>query len=515
MTDPDTADADRFSIAGADPRSLAWSGAFWRGHRAFAAVLAFSVIGGALLAPYTYGFGSIWALFSVGVQLLAVWGAVVAANAMASVDVATALVREIDVRGMEYLVDLKSQRRTHVEIDRLEEALAPNNPTIPVPAPIRLLQHVCKEAHDRRFGSSIEIVQPYKEEALEDIFRLQNIQKIALWLGILGTFIGLLIGLKAMQDSDLASAAGFFEQVRLVLNGLLISFSASVAGLEVAIVLGFVILLLRRQHERYFACMESASVTVLSVARHSINRDDFLAEFGQVNTAVRDLTDRVYTQTREIASRLDQVHSRIQAQNERVADGLDTLRGAGADFAGFLTEARASQHAFMQDLGTSERQFVVDLHRLYDTLSVPRFSEAIDEGVRKVGVEVAQRLADTNGRTSTQMAGVERALEQLVVAVQGQSSDFRNAASTLVERMERSAAETARAVAGATEHLEVEMSRIGVGMSGAATQFDRLSNRIGELTRTLQRPSVAPLPKRRLWDRLASIVVVRRGDRAP
>jgi hypothetical protein len=448
----------RAALAGADPGALWRQPRFWERERAFAAILAASVMLLLALARYTYAWAGGWGLISVAVQALAVWGVVVAARGLARLAVDTALVGEMETRGGGYLADLKSGSRKHVDLDRLEETILPNNPSQPPPGPIRLFQHICKEARDRRFDSGSTLVQPYREEAMEDLFRLQNLQKIALWLGILGTFLGLLVVLE-QHDVTPAGAAGEAEIMQVVermYGGLYVSFTASVAGLEVAIVLGFLLQLLRKRQEAYFAQLESAVVTLLSVARHSINRDDFLAEFSQVNTAVRDLTRRVYEQTRELGEELQSVHQQLRGQNERIDAGLARLAGAGSEFDGFLQKVSDSETAFLRDLASA-----------FHTASFKDFGQALEEGMKRAGSDVAERLKEVG----TESAGELRTLHESVQAL-----------SAAVEANSRELAQTVAALAP-----RATATRIGLPFPSAPGDLGRLSAQMEQLSRAIER----------------------------
>jgi hypothetical protein len=63
---------------------------------------------------------------------------------------------------------------------------------------IRLFQRICKEAKDRKFESSIYLVQPYREEFMERVHEITNLQRRALRLGIFGTFLGLILAISQL-----------------------------------------------------------------------------------------------------------------------------------------------------------------------------------------------------------------------------------------------------------------------------------------------------------------------------
>ena len=195
----------RQAVAGTLPRSLMMQASFWLRQRLFVCLVIASVVAGYILLPYTSGRDGNAEFLSLTVLLLAVAGFYLTAKMLAQLDVETALVIEIESRAADYLRDVKTKQRARIDLDRLEETLLPNNPADPPPAMIRLFQQICKEAKDRRFESTVNLTQPYREEALEGILRLQNLQKIALWLGILGTFIGMLVALESSRLTDIRS----------------------------------------------------------------------------------------------------------------------------------------------------------------------------------------------------------------------------------------------------------------------------------------------------------------------
>src|SRR5436305_1010162 len=66
------------------------------------------------------------------------------------------------------------------------------------PDPLRLFQRICAEAMDRRFESTINLIEPYQRESMEPILQLEGVQKSALRWGILCHFIGLVLVINAV-----------------------------------------------------------------------------------------------------------------------------------------------------------------------------------------------------------------------------------------------------------------------------------------------------------------------------
>jgi hypothetical protein len=416
------------------------------------------------------------------------------ARGLARLEVETAVVCEIEARGAAYLVELKSKQRSKIDLDQVEESLMPNNPTVPPLAMTRLFQHICKEARDRRFDSSINLIQPYREEALEDVFKLQNLQKIALWLGILGTFVGLLLALSAGQFGGSPDDRTFLTLIQGMFDGLFVSFSASIAGLEAAVLLGFFLLFLRKRQETYFTSMETATVTMLSVARHAENRDDVVSELTQVSTMVGQLSDRVHEQTKALDQRLKQLYEKVQTQNERLDRGLTELATAKAHFDGFLTS-----------LSDAQRDFVKDVISVYDAVAMKDLSSALQAGVARAGTEVANRLGETTAHTTKQLAQFNETIGGLRVSLDAQQTAFTTLVKGFNEQLTTATTKNMQALTTAIQQGKADAARYTSGVQVMATNLPILTERLSELNKSLNRMGYAPTKRSRVWDYIASL----------
>ncbi|WP_456438580.1 MotA/TolQ/ExbB proton channel family protein [Psychroserpens sp.] len=127
------------------------------------------------------------------------------------------------------------------------------------------------------------MTRTYKEESYKDLFKVSSAQKIALRLGILGTFVGLILAFVSLEDINQMD-----QNFSKITNALQYSFSTSIAGLQVSIFLALFTLLLNKRLETYFKLMEDAAQTAISLSRNSINKDAFLVSFDQMKTSLED-----------------------------------------------------------------------------------------------------------------------------------------------------------------------------------------------------------------------------------
>lgn len=460
----------RREIAKSSPQQLWVKSYFWQAQKRFWFILGFTIVALALLAPYTYEYAKGFIFLTLAVQLLAVWGFYITIKSLMTVEVETAILYEIEERGASYLRDLKAGRIPRIDLERVEADMLPVNRSSPPPAMIRLFQHICKEARDRKFESSINIIQPYREEPMEDIFKLQNVQKIALWLGIMGTFVGLLLAIQEDKIGGLTRENKFAEIIQNMFDDLFISFSASLAGLEVAVIVGFLMLLLRKKHEVYFKLMESTAVTMLSVAHNATNHDDFMTEFQQVSGAVKNLSERVFDQTIELSSNLNNVQQQILSQNKQIEEGLLGLTKSGQEFGGFLTK-----------ISTDQQAFINDVRGVYDAVSLKNLGTTLQESIVQAGQHIAATINPNMSLITSQLAEFNKSIEVLRQAMSKQTADM----EANVKRLERQIKEHADASKSISQQLKDSVSK------AEAASPNVLRSDMNDLLREVKRLSVA------------------------
>jgi hypothetical protein len=467
----------RQRLACTPPRSLLLRPDFWLRQRSLLAATAAFLVTLVILAPHTYASAGGWEWLSVIVHLLAMWGTLGTARALAVLEVERAIIGEVERRGTAYLREVKGGQRSRIDLDYLEAAMLPSNPSDPPPAMIRLFQHICKEARDRRFESSVHVMQPYREEPLDDLFKLQNLQKIVLWLGILGTFIGLLLAIGA-ADVD---GGDFGAVVKEMFDGLVISFSASLAGLQAAVYLGVLLLILRRAHEIYYKQMESAVVTMLSLARNSINKDEYLAEFAQIRETVDSLTDTVHAHAKE-----------IQAQTEEIRIGMSRLAEAKSQFEGFLRQ-----------IGDVQNAFIADIRGVYDTISLRQLSETLHATLASSTRLVGSQLELSTQQVVNRLGDFNTSVDALAKALETQARAQTETAGRLSSQIATANNESITASRAIVTRLQDLQSRDNSSIGVIRRDLQDLSQRLNALTTTIERVGRVPTGPRSLRDLIA------------
>lgn len=357
-------DLQRFATAA--PDSLLVDRGFWRANRAFGLTALAGALFIIVLYPLTYPHsGEAAAWLSVLIHGLVIAGLATAARRLARIEVEDAIARLVEARARADLSDIKGHFKDRAFLDDLESNLLPQNPSYDQGV-IKIFQYIVSEARDHKFHDSLSLVEALRGDGLGDLLRIQTIQRIAVQLGILGTFAGLIVAL-----ARLGGSGGTVLEPNVLgelLGAVHIAFSTSIAGLQVAIILGAVVLVVRHRQEAFWKDLETACAALVSLARHSINRDDFLVELEQVRSVVNQLSERVREQSRE-----------TEAQTDVIRSGL-----------GRLASVKLELDAFLQQVHGEQALVLAEMQSVYHVISP-----------RQVAAELKQALVEANLEVTT------------------------------------------------------------------------------------------------------------------
>lgn len=389
----------RYKIASSSPQNLTKNPLFWLNSQIdFIFVLLLAILTLIAFFRYTYSQGStISNVFNFLIHCLGIWGVVVTAIAIATVEINRAIANETKEQGEDGL-----RKKRKVDLSKLEENYLPTNRTEPALAMTRLFRHVCNEAKNLRFESSINIVEPYRDESLDSLFTITNIQKIALRAGIFGTFIGLLEAI--IQLSQIDSEVTPIEAIKNLSGALFISFSTTIAGLEVAILLGFLLMILRKRQEKYFRDMESSVEVILLLARNADNDDQsrILGELAKVESVVEQLGKRFYENTQEIQRSISAVLERIGEQTNEIQKGMEQIKQTKVDFDRFINEISEVQNNFIEEV-----------KEIYSELSLKSFRDDIKNGIVFAGQTISSKLDETENSIQQQTKHIDAGINTL------------------------------------------------------------------------------------------------------
>lgn len=426
-------------LATAAPGSLLLDAAFWRSHRSYIAVVAGGVVFMTALAPLTYQGEDDWIWFPLLIQLLVIWGIAIGARALAHLHVDDAITRLVGERASTELGRLKGGLRDRILLDRVETDFLPHNPSHDKGV-LRLFQHILEEARDRKFHDASTLVQPFRDDCLGDLLRIQTVQRIAMQFGILGTFAGLIRAMSKLTESGKNLLEP--EALKALFQALHLSFSTSIAGLEVAIILAVILLVLRRRHEELFREVEGASAALIALARNSIIQDEFLAELGQTRAALTQVGDRVREQTRE-----------VEVQTEQIRLGLGHLLELRHDFDTFLERIREEQGVVLGEMKS-----------VYQVISPRQTAEELRQSLGEANHLLLESFREELGQCLAEIGQVNETLrlaKELAAQAERSQNEREEALNARHSIFEKGADEMAQAIASLQIYLSAALDRQG------------------------------------------------------
>lgn len=393
-------------LSSASPNHLQLDPTYWINHeKPFLGLLVINTIIFRLLFNFSFPkFNDPLILVSLIIYGFALWGIWIIMQSLIKLNIETAIATRISENLGEILRKVKSKEVDKIDLDKITEYF-PSTSNAFKSSVIRLANYITNEAKDRKFDSCDLIMRPYKEEAIGDLFKITGIQKMVLWLGILGTFLGLIIAF-----TNLGDISEIDKNFSKITDALQYSFGTSVAGLEASAMLSLFIMLLNRRQDNYFKILEDATQTTISLARKSTNNDGFLAGFDQMAESIREVKDSVYDQQAE-----------TRAQTKVIQSGISKLKVVKEDFDLLLFN--------MTD----------EMKRVYDIFSPEKISEELKSNLENAVSSISETL-DTNithhlkryNQIRESMTKVSNSLEHMERQLNGQIA-FNNESLTKVK----------------------------------------------------------------------------------
>jgi len=395
-------------VAKMRPQNLMKQPQFWLFHQWRILVLIVSVIGAiAFLWPFIFPKGDSVANLTILcwiIILIMFIGIGWIGFAASKVEVDEAVAVEIQKVTDEEFEKLKNREKEQIELS-VVRSLIPKNISALITMP-RLSEHIIKNAEDRKFDSSVIIMQPYREEILNDIFKINGLQKASLQLGIVGTFLGLIAAFIELGDSGQEITAALPQ----IIDALKYSFSTSIAGLVGALSISMgVLLILKRQQESFYRTMEEATDSLIRVCRNARNKDVFLNSFDQIKESVDQVQNEVDNQTKK-----------LQIQTRTISDGINRLTETKTEFEGFLGE-----------ITKIEGKFITEMRDIYHKLSPETTSaelkRSLSDAVSGISASLNQNLTHSINEYNTlnqNLAVMGENLGQMEERLSKQSIDF-------------------------------------------------------------------------------------------
>lgn len=228
---------------------------------------------------------------------------------------------------------------------------------------VNLYTTIIEAAENRRFDSPLFAVQRFTEEFVDETAQLSSIQRLALQLGILGTFLGLIKAFSELYGKETRELS-----TNVIIEALSFSFGSSVAGLECAIFLGiFSTVILKKKHKKLFENLNTSAGYLVYLCHKAQKRAGKAYDENQLAKAVSD-------QTRDITSQISSQNNLISQQNSAVNEGLTKL-----------IESKNEFDLFLKDISN-------DLLNIYQSISPESFSKEVSKNLGIATTHIVEKV---------------------------------------------------------------------------------------------------------------------------
>lgn len=364
------------NLATITPNSLILNPLYWwNKQKEFSIAIIITIIVFGILSPFNFPRLDFMVIISVVITIVLFYGIWQSVKSLVLINVEHEIAYAVRDKSNDYLSRIMGKEMDKMDLDRIESVVTPSTSPNFSSSIVRLIQQIVSDAKDRKYESIDTVTRPYKDETYSNLSTIQDLQQMALRLGILGTFIGLIIAFSNLNLGNMEQTE-LTKSLDAITEALQFSFSTSIAGLFASIVLTVLMNVIRRKQEKYFQIMEEMTHSVISLARKAINKDEFLASFEQLRVSLEEVRDSVNDQQGET-----KVQTRVLEQ------GMNKLKSAKNEFDGFL------------------EKMLLEVKDVYSILSPEAISLELKERLEKSTEGVAETL---NNNLSNNLAEYDK-----------------------------------------------------------------------------------------------------------
>lgn len=293
---------------------------------------------------------------------------------------------------------------------------------------LRMCHRILRDTRDHIHEHREAVLTQYRDEIRHRLQNLYSIQALALRMGILGTFVGLILAINdisnlfdigAVPEGSAASSLPGVNDNRqmfsLVSNQLFdslgIAFGTSIVGLEVAILLTLMIIFLRWRQDYALTMLDTTAGKLLSLARRvTYEEKGLLSSFTKMNSMMEKLEVKINGQLDVTCRSIDTLAQNVAQQSDEIINGLKTMEGLRVEWNTFLSDIQNQQrevfeetlshrvdvehsfNGFLDQLEEREKAYIRDLNEVLDLLSVGKLGKDINQSVSSTGQNLVRSI---------------------------------------------------------------------------------------------------------------------------
>lgn len=357
---------------------------FWRSHTGFVGCLIIGCCIILLLKDLSYPFKDIeytstqqfiFNHASIIIHAFYLAASLVALNALADIFIENATARHIQLKAEDISSKINNLAGEQYRLEDIEAICLPDQPRRTARISL-LFSEMIKDANNRDFESVNNLIEPLMEKQDIPIFRLTMLQKYAITIGILGTFIGIFLAISSL-GGDLKnmvtaknSAETLMNDAAALSSGLFsklsIAFSTSISGLQVSLLIGLLVFYVSKKLDKTYLTMEKCLSTCNTLLRNSklVRDDKFVDSVHKLTGVIRDFEEKADSHAQLVSARIEGVNEIIERQNiatekriialtEKIEAGLNRLKVVGDNVNDFSTNLEHSHQQFFDNLNNT------------------------------------------------------------------------------------------------------------------------------------------------------------------
>lgn len=246
-------------------------------------------------------------------------------------------------------------------------------------AAARILEDVLNRARMLRFESTTGLVAPYRAEFVSRLPEIAKYQRIALQLGIMSTFFGLMMVFSGSAFSSSITSSNVSAMAAQLIGGLNLAFGGSVAGLIASIVVILFLDHLRHDLVAVGRLHERLAEQATAVAHRAFN-----------DPALRDNLSALENVLKRTEGQLGTVQRELSASNRASAALQASVEQSAPQMAASVGRLDHS----LRQLGERNEQLIETILAGYDRLTPDQLGDhiyrALSKGVEETGRQLQQ-----------------------------------------------------------------------------------------------------------------------------
>lgn len=266
-----------------------------------------------------------------------------------------------------------------------------------------LFKNLINKTDQMRLEAASQVVQPLKDRLLVGYSNVSDLQRVSLHLGILGTFIGLVL---AFKNSGLGSAGqlGRFDIGPLV-DALQLAFATSIAGLFAALFFLLFNWTMRDLSKNLLSSFEEMAENLIFLSLRLPLSPDVLNQIGILTRHVENVDESIAINSQR-SERLTNI----------IEEGVDKLAGTRKGFDDLI-----------KDVADGQSDLIREIQDFYKTISPEILGKDVKESFEKALIPLSAQAINT--------AETINSLEKMILKISKSKLEENNAIIAIAENI--------------------------------------------------------------------------------